>query len=43
MVASIGAFDMLEPYTVKVVRTVLRGLGGSDAARLPGFDGVLRS
>ena len=35
MVASLGAFDVLEPYTVKVVRTVLRGLGGSDAARLP--------
>ncbi len=34
MVASLGAFDMLEPYTVKVVRMVLRGLGGSDAARL---------
>ncbi len=35
MVASLGAFDRLEPYTVKVVRTVLRGLGGSDAAWLP--------
>ncbi len=37
MVASLGAFDRLEPYTVKIVRAVLRGLGGSDAARLPGF------
>jgi hypothetical protein len=37
MVASLGAFDMLEPYTVKIVRAVLKGLGGSDAARLPGF------
>jgi hypothetical protein len=36
MVASLGALDMLEPYTVKIVRAVLRGLGGSDAAWLPG-------
>jgi hypothetical protein len=43
MVASLGAFDMLEPYTVKFVRAVLKGLGGSDAARLPGFYGVLLS
>ncbi len=27
---------MLEPYTVKIVRAVLKGLGGSDAAWLPG-------
>ncbi len=36
MVASLGAFDRLEPYTVKIVRAVLKGLGGSDAAWLPG-------
>ncbi len=29
---------MLEPHTVKIVRAVLRGLGGSDAARLPGAE-----
>ncbi len=37
MVASLGAFDMLEPYTVKVVRAVLRGRGGGDATLLSGF------
>ena len=36
MVASLGAFDMLEPYTVKIVRAVLRGRGGGDATLLPG-------
>jgi hypothetical protein len=36
MVASLEAFDMLEPYTVKIVRAVLKGLGGSDATWLPG-------
>ncbi len=30
------AFDMLEPYTVKIVRSVLRGRGGGDATLLPG-------
>ena len=29
------AFRELEPYAVKVASTVLRGLGGSNAARLP--------
>ncbi len=36
MVASLGAFDTLDPYTVKIVRAVLKGLGGSDAAWLRG-------
>ena len=32
-----GAFIRLEPYTVKVVRTVLRGRGGGDVTLLPGL------
>jgi len=31
-----GPFVMLEPYAVKVARTVLRGRGGGDTALLPG-------
>jgi hypothetical protein len=36
VIAFFGAFVILDLYTVKIVRAVLRGLGGSDAARLPG-------
>ena len=35
-----GLFEMLEPCAVKVARTVLRGLGGSNAARLPDPSGA---
>ncbi|MGD0232786.1 MAG: hypothetical protein ABSC19_20950, partial [Syntrophorhabdales bacterium] len=30
-----GGFDRLEPYEVKISRTVLRGLGSGDTAWLP--------
>jgi hypothetical protein len=32
------AFEGLEPYDGNLSRTVLRGLGGSNALRLPGLD-----
>ena len=34
---------MLEPYEVKVSRTVLRGLGGGNISRLPDIGTSLRS
>ncbi len=39
VIASLGAFVMLEPYTVKVVRTVLREEWGREAPDLPGGEG----
>ena len=35
------AFEGLEPYDGNLSRTVLRGLGGSNAPRLPGLWGKL--
>jgi hypothetical protein len=35
------AFEGLEPYDGNLSRTVLRGLGGSNAPRLPGVWGNL--
>ena len=35
----LGAFEGLEPYEVKVSRTVLRGPGAGDRPRLPGMAG----
>ena len=32
-----SAFEGLEPYDGNLSRAVLRGLGGSNAPRLPGF------
>ena len=33
---------MLEPYTVKVVRTILRGEGGRESPDLPGDAGTIK-
>ena len=35
-----SAFEGLEPYDGNLSRPVLRGLGGSNVPRLPGFGGI---